>query len=214
MSNQKFLFDQSFDEPGQTWSERRRQKQEETFTRADVEAARLEGFDEGRATGHAEAGGDIEAAAATALGLISSALQDCRDDLDGMARRQSREAAQIALAIGRRLARRLMARFPDSEIEGLVMECLAELREEPRIVVRTCEEVAQRIRDRIDHMAAGAGFGGRVVLMPDDHMGAQDCRVEWADGGAARDIKAVEAAISAAVDRFLEAADSAERVLE
>ncbi|MEC9346291.1 MAG: hypothetical protein VYB54_08690 [Pseudomonadota bacterium] len=213
MSN-KFLFDQSFDEPGQSWAERRRKQQEETFTRDDVEAARAEGYDEGRAAGHVEAGGDIEAASATALGLIASALQDCRDELESVTRRQSREAAQIALAVGRRLARRLMARYPDGEIEALVMECLGELREEPRIVVRTAEEVADRIRDRIDTMAAGAGFTGRVVLMPDDHMGAQDCRVEWADGGAARDMKAVEAAISAAVDRFLAADDTAESVVE
>lgn len=199
---EKFLFDHDFD--GGNSSAARRRAKVEMFQTEDLDAARAEGFSEGEQRGRQLAEQEIEAAASSTLGMIASGIDDCRIALDDLERRQGAEAARIGVAIGRRLSETLLARFPETEIESLIMNCLRELRDEPRLVVRTSETVADNLRDRIDQMATGSGFAGRVVLLPDDAMGPQDARVEWADGGASRDHAATEAAIAEAVDRFLD----------
>ncbi|MDF1720640.1 MAG: hypothetical protein P1U65_08195 [Minwuia sp.] len=199
---EKFLFNHDFD-TGRGNAVRSRAKPE-VFQSEDVNAARAEGFAEGEQRGRELAAQEIEAAASSTLGMIASGIDDCRIALDDLERQQGLEAAQIGVAIGRRLAETLLARFPEKEIESLIVNCLKELRDEPRLVVRTAETVAESLRDRIDQMATGVGFAGRVVLLPDDTMGPQDARVEWADGGASRDHQATEDAIAEAVDTFLD----------
>ncbi len=199
---EKFLFDQDFDNGGSVTQ--RRRATVETFRSEDLDAARAEGLAEGEQRGRQLAEQEIEAAASSTLGMIASGIDDCRIALDDLAERQGAEAARIGVAIGRRLSETLLDRFPEKEIESLIMNCLRELRDEPRLVVRTAETVADSLRDRIDQMATGAGFAGRVVLLPDDAMGPQDARVEWADGGTSRDHTATQTAIAEAVDRFLD----------
>ena len=42
------------------------------------------------------------------------------------------------------------------------------------------ESVSQKIKP----MAERAGFGGKILIVADDQLGQQDCRIEWNDGGA------------------------------
>jgi len=198
---EKFLFDQDF---GAGSSALRKRPKAEIYEAADLEAARNEAQAEGEQRGRQIAAQEVEAAASMTLGMIASGIDECRIAIAEVVDRQSKEAARIGIAIGKRLAETLIARFPEREIETLITGCLKELRDEPRLVVRTSEAVAENLRDRIDQMATSAGFAGRVVLLPDDTMGPQDARVEWADGGASRDHTATEAAIAEAVDRFLD----------
>lgn len=206
--SQKFLFDENFGDADGSWSERRRRSKPETYTAEDLHTARLEGFAEGKAEGRRAATGEIEATAAAALDRLASGLDACRAELDLVLSAQARDAAEIAVEIGRRLAQELLAAQPLSEIEALVTHCLGELRDEPRLVVRTSEPVAEALRDRVDDLARRSGFEGRVVLLPDDALGPQDCRIEWADGGAVRELEAIEAEIADAVRRFTNAKDS------
>ena len=49
------------------------------------------------------------------------------------------------------------------------------------------------------------GFEGRLVVLAEPGMALGDCRIEWADGGLARDRAATEAAIGEAVGRYVAA---------
>jgi flagellar assembly protein FliH len=115
-----------------------------------------------------------------------------------------RQSVELAHAVAMKLAPALMRRHPLEEIEALVLQCLAELRDEPRIVVRASDSAVAAMKSRIADIAASSAFEGQVVLIPDDTMQAADCRVEWADGGVERDGAALQQRIGAAVDRFLE----------
>ena len=59
------------------------------------------------------------------------------------------------------------------------------------------------IRERISDIAASAGFEGHLVMLPDEAMTDSDCRVEWADGGAALELSRTEALIERAVRNYL-----------
>jgi flagellar assembly protein FliH len=41
------------------------------------------------------------------------------------------------------------------------------------------------------------------VLLPEPGLAADDCRIEWADGGVTRERAAIEARINEAVARYL-----------
>ncbi len=97
-----------------------------------------------------------------------------------------------------------MAREPLREIEALVLRCMDDMRDEPRLVVRVAEGVAKLLDERIDSLVAQSGFGGKVMLVPDDTLPATDCRVDWADGSAERNQAALEREVDQAVQRYIQ----------
>jgi flagellar assembly protein FliH len=55
-------------------------------------------------------------------------------------------------------------------------------------VLRVAQEIYEPLRERLDTLANAAGYAGRIVLLVDDAIAAGDARVEWADGGAERNL--------------------------
>ena len=60
------------------------------------------------------------------------------------------------------------------------------------------------LKQRIDDIATGCGYAGRVVLMPDPVMSGNDCRLEWADGGAVRNLDTILNDIETGLARVLQ----------
>ena len=89
------------------------------------------------------------------------------------------------------------------EIETVVAECLERAKEEPRLVVRVSERMLEPVKKRIDALAAGEGFEGKVVLLVADDFGDSDVRVEWADGGAERSLEDIWRDIDQVLARYL-----------
>ena len=198
---ERFLFDQEFDANGRA----RARTRAETFDEDDLAAARAQAYAEGEQAGMAAAGSGIEASAAEVLTQVARGLETTAETFNEFAESWRQETAGIAVAVGRKLASRLLAEHPLGEIEAMVMDCLGQLREEPRLVVRTSTPVADAMAERMNQIAAQAGFEGHLVILPDETMTDQDCRIEWAQGGVERSIHDPEAAITRAVDTFMAA---------
>ena len=113
------------------------------------------------------------------------------------------ETAVLAHTIASKLSPALMAAHPLTEIEALVRECLDACRREPRLVVRVSEALLDPLGERIERVKAGTSFTGEIVLLSDPGLGPQDCRVEWPDGGAERDMTALERTIGEVVERYV-----------
>ncbi|PJK28449.1 FliH/SctL family protein [Minwuia thermotolerans] len=195
---EKFLFDKNFGDGGA-----RRRKKAETFTEEDLAAARAEGYAEGQRAGHQEARQEIEAAASASLSVISEQIDAASEQLQTALGDCRREAAEVAVTVGRKLAGNLIEAHPLAAIEALIVDCIGELRDEPRLVIRASDGVTEAIRERISAIAASAGFDGHLVMLPDETMTDSDCRVEWADGGAALELSRTEALIERAVRTYL-----------
>lgn len=194
----KFQFDTSFDvHDAELAASARRHTAAEVA--AAVAAARTEAAAEARRTTQAE----LEGVTAAAVAAMAQQLRAVGAAHAQAMERIHREAAALAYRIAATLAPALLQRLPEAEVEALVIECLRDLLEEPRVVVRAAEPVVAALKPRIDQTAADAGFGGRVVLVVDEAMTGADCRVEWADGGAERDSTDIAGRIQAAVERFV-----------
>lgn len=164
-------------------------------------AAYAEGFSAGEQSIASRTAQQLSQAAA-ALGdhVASMAAQ-----MDDARRHNLGEAVALATAIARKLAGALLSRQPAEEIEALVVDCMASLEGVPHLVIRCRDELAEAVRTRAQARMQTSGFSGRLVVIGDPDMGLTDCRIEWADGGVARNVGELSVQIDARIAAFLEA---------
>lgn len=168
-------------------------------------AARAEGIAAGRAEGERTAiasAQKAQAAAAEALGARVAAMAAGMDD----ARKQIiAESAELSLSIAKKLAGGLIARQPTGEIETLIGECMATLDGVPHLVIRCEPQLADAVRDIATGRMSTSGFTGRLVVLGDPDIAIGDARIEWADGGVARDIRKLSAEIDFKIAEYFAA---------
>ncbi|MEP5700407.1 MAG: hypothetical protein ABJN43_17405, partial [Sneathiella sp.] len=158
--------------------------------------------------GKEEAISGIEASLAQVLDGVSNQLQQLADLHDQDLGTLKQEAASLAFAIAGKLSSALIARQPEIEVFKMVEECLADLHDEPRIVVRASEPICAALEGKIDKLTQATGFQGNVILLPDDTKTNSDCRLEWADGGVERDVEDTQEKIGEIIDRFIRSGGS------
>ena len=169
-----------------------------SYSADEVEMIRKESLSQGKA--------DVEAAAlalqAQTLGAIAHSLTTVISQFDATVTALRQESAQLALAVGRKLAEHALAAYPLDEVQTLLADCLHKMHGEPRMVVRLAPGCAEAIRAEIDQLCEQHGFAGRVVVIAEPAFNGADCRVEWADGGIERDMSTTFAAIEQCAERW------------
>jgi flagellar assembly protein FliH len=188
----KFLFDTSFEAEDLGGAMQPvRKPPPPKFSEQDLERARAEGHAAGKEAGTQEAMQSIEQQISQVVNAISAQLSGLSQAQTDSHERQQREALEVALTVVRKVFPRLAERHGLAEVESVVCDCLERLREEPRIVIRVADALLDQVEARIGELVARAGFEGRIVYLAQDDMKPGDVRVEWADGGAERDSKAL-----------------------
>lgn len=210
----KFNFDNVFDvdENGRV---RKTEENQPQFTEDDLNAARAEGWRLGFEAGHRKAHGELQAAVAATTQAIANELQQIDARHQQALLRIDGEAADLAMMIASKLAPELISREPLAEITALITRCLAEMPNEPRLVVRVAEDLVDDVSGLIDELVVRSGFTGKIALLGEPGLHQADCRIEWADGGAERDIDALNRRIDEAVGRYRASVeDDIERLLQ
>lgn len=196
-----FLFDNQFD-VDRNGHLKPDEKPEAVYTEEDLAAARGEAQRIGIAAGKQEALSSIENLAANTLQNIAAAVDNIGAQHEQAILAVKQEAAQMAMVIAGKLAPALLQRQPLDEIKSLIMECLEMVPNEPRIVVRVNETLLDLLADDVNQLSAGGAFQGKVVLLGEPQMTDANCRVEWADGGAERNMDVLFQKIESAVGRY------------
>jgi flagellar assembly protein FliH len=168
-----------------------------------VEAARSEGREAGFAEGERSAASKAARQLAAACEALATRAAELVAAEDGRRRAIAAEAVELAAAIAAKLAGGLVARAPEAPLAALLTECLGSLEAAPHLVIRCHPDLAGRLRDIAEARLAAAGFAGRLLIEPDPALRLADGRIEWADGGMARDHDAMMAGIDAAIAAFL-----------
>jgi flagellar assembly protein FliH len=194
----KFLFDDEFGD-----GRGRRARLSAAEQAAAIKEADAEGYRRGFADASAESLARIENRVAGAAEKVAQAMGEISAELKSLEGRLEAEAVEVALAVARQLAPGLIAREPLAEIERLVGGILAQVRSAPHVVVRLAGNLVESASARLLKLAEARGYGGRLVLLPEPGLAADDCRIEWADGGLTRDRAAIDARINEAVARYL-----------
>jgi flagellar assembly protein FliH len=193
----KFTFDTEFALKDDIVSGAARARQKKTLTLAEIEALRKEAKAEGTASGQVRAAEAIAAATRDAADALQVVLQRSQATIEEV----RAEAARLALAAARALARAALDALPSSEVEAALRESLHQAIGEPRVVLRASPAVAEALEARISDIAHEEGYEGRIMISPDPNISRTDCRIEWRGGGASRSEAALEAAITDLVTR-------------
>ncbi len=206
---QRFLFDTSFDttasvepfaptelevpEPEDKPAEQPPEMQEPAAPAVDERELieeKAKAFSEGEAQGReaalAEAAASVEQRCSALLEDIAAKLPDSLRAEESAYRVASQESLALAQATLKKVFPRLEQRAALAEVEALVEASLAQLRQEPRVVLRLPDALLDPMRERLDGLTQSHGFEGKVVLLADPELGPSDVRVEFADGGMER----------------------------
>ncbi len=158
----------------------------------------------------AEAKSSQEAQMAKMLEHISALILNLSGQEEQRELARMADATRLALRIAHKLMPGLVEKFGLGEIERVVLECLETRKDEPRIAVIVPTAHLESLRARIDQVAIEKGYAGKMILIADDQMGASNCRVEWADGGAERAYEKLYAQIESEFTKTITAIDQAQ----
>ncbi|MDH3791916.1 MAG: FliH/SctL family protein [Rhodospirillales bacterium] len=205
---QKFLFETTFDADCRDAAAAREKMPPPRFSEEDLAKARSEGFAAGQAAGGEEARRATDHAAAEALAALAGHFEAAAAQLAEANDNRVRRAIEIAVVVLRKVFPELSRRNALIETEALIGQCLAQLPDEPRVVIRVTDALLDPLNEQIAALAEKAGFEGKIVLLAEESLSASDVRVEWADGGAERDTDCLWAEIEQVLERALGTAPS------
>ncbi len=181
--SQRYLFETCFDSDRAAATT---EPPEPTYTAEDLEKAREAAHAEGEAAGRQDAVNSIEKQLLNGLGRLVEQMGALSDDQMRFQQDLTERSVELALTATRKMFPALAQRDGLIEIDALLTNCLLEAKEEPRILVRVSTALAEPYRERMDALAAAAGYQGTVTILADESFGPADCRVEWTYGGAER----------------------------
>ena len=149
MSNAvKFTFDTHFDEgsPREAKNDARSRK---TYSGEEIEQMKHDAREEGRRDG------DVRAtqAVAASIGQVAAAVLSAIEAMDAEIEAIRSEAASLAVAASKKLARAALAAAPEAEIAEALHVALHQAIGEPRVVVKTSPLLAQKIQERANEIA-------------------------------------------------------------
>lgn len=157
-----------------------------TFTEAELEAAREEGYVEGHTSALEEAETAREHYVADALNIVSQSL----DRLEEQQTEANREIGETALRLVYAVIEKVVPAHAQAHaidsVEALVRDVLPLVYDEPTLVVRTHNMIAEDVQARMEEVCSRSNFRGSISVAPDYELQPGDCRVDWQGGGADR----------------------------
>ena len=174
-----------------------------TFSEEELMLARQQAHDQGREAGLQEAQATLEQMTGMALATAAHHLQSLGVAQAADTEQVTQMAAAVAVTLVRKLHPEFTRLYGLAEIEGAVVDCLANLDRTPKVTLKVAPALLETVREKAEGLAERASFDGKLLVAADPSLAPGDCRVEWGDGGAERDQEAAWAHIDQAVEAAL-----------
>ncbi len=191
------------DEPAEETEEQAVEQSDEEqpgYSEEQLEAAKKESHEVGKQEGLEEARKSIEQETLNALRSIAQHMTDLFGKQEHSNNTLIKDGIGVSASIVRKMFPAMDEQYGSEEVCRLVEQTLLRLIEEPRVVIRINPVLSETLGSRLDGLKAGAGYEGRFVLKEDPNMSAGDCRLEWGDGSAERNVEALWNAIDEIVE--------------
>lgn len=179
-----FTFDQSFDVASIKAAEEK--KAALVFTEQDITHAREQGYGQGFVAGKEAALQEIQQQQISILVGIQKSVEAVGAAVWKVGVAQKQIALDVAMAIVRRIIPEYLRKNGTQEIMAAVESTVSEMINEPRLVLRVNETQFDFINREVGEMVKRIGYGGKMIILSDNNLGEQDCKLEWADGGMER----------------------------
>ena len=114
----------------------------------------------------------------------------------------SRECVKLTHGIIVRLLPKLDNSETLSDIENLISKTLSDVSEEKKVTICVTPDVYKIISKKIDKIKEEQGFEGKLILLENEELGANDCKIEWENGGIIKDMEKVYKKIDEIVEGY------------
>ncbi|KJE36298.1 hypothetical protein UF64_05465 [Thalassospira sp. HJ] len=166
-----------------------------------------QGYAEGHKQGFDDAHQQIMASLEKAVGDVESEIAEKLSQIDEQQKRANakinEDAIHVALGIIRKLAPAWSKQYQLTEIEDIVRQCLANLFEAPKVMIKVHPDLEKDVGAAAERIAVSRGFSGKVVVVGEPDVAMGDCQVSWGDGTAVRDSARVWSEINTIIDNAL-----------
>lgn len=176
------------------------------ITEQDVEVARKEAYGQGFTQGAAEERRKIEQEQQAFEEAKLKVLQSVASGLTVMTKEYAANllevgaaAPDMVMAIARKVIGHELRYTPLPSLKQVVEDCLARLMDEPNIVVYVHPELVHDMETELQKLARQEDYPGTLEVAADDHLAAEDCRIEWKHGTVERNVGQIMAQIEAAL---------------
>ena len=173
------------------------------FTEDEVSLVRTQAYEAGRQAGLHEGEATSERLLAMALAAIGGELQGLAAAQEAANEAMLRGAVGVAMVVVRKLLPEMARRHAIEEVTAVVEQCLSHIDTSVRVTIRVNPMQLDDVRTGIGTSAFAQDFEGHLNFVGDPRVAAGDCRVDWGDGGAARDQASLWAEIDGIVARAL-----------
>jgi flagellar assembly protein FliH len=201
----KFTFDTEFLGAENRPAPAARARQKQTLTTEELESMQASARNEGESHASVRAAEALERTIAALTISVRAALDTCHAEIETV----RAEAAELALAMAKKIAPAALAALPAGDVEQALRQAMLQAIGEPRITLRASPAVVAVLEPRITDIAHEEGYDGRVMIAADPHMTGADCRIEWRGGGAERSEQAIEEALTALIAHRFSHSDAA-----
>ena len=190
----RFLFGEDFRGPTPEETIER-----EAAERAAQEEAVRQAFASGVQEGLRQGAAESERRLAEAMERLAAEASRRFAALDSTIEAVEAEALTYFDVLARRLAGSALAGQPLAAVADAGREAFRHLRGVPHLVARVSTLLIDESENLLRRMSREHGFEGRIIVIGDEELGPGDVRLEWAEGGVARDRASFERAIESAV---------------
>lgn len=155
-----------------------------SYSQAELDAARQEGFESGRQAGLTDASMSHEAAIAEALAVVAARSVDARLEAARVVDEAAAALAAALLAAMRAVVPELIRQSGLTEAGAMLAQVLPGLSREPELLVEVRPELRAGIAALVGRLERE---GGQIAVQGREDLADAEVRVRWSAGQARRD---------------------------
>ena len=210
----KYLFNTMFDEDETKNTKDNKKdllKQEEklsvedapTFSEEDLNVAKQIALKQGIQEGKAEVMSGIEREITSSLDTISLKLESLMQVHKKWTEAMNKDTLRLAHAIMKKLAPQLTRNGELNEVERTIAHAFEFINNQPKVLIQISQHLKKPIQEKIDLITSRAHFDGQVILIVNNELVGDDCRIKWDSGEMERSMSTTWDQIDKIVDRVI-----------
>ena len=210
----KYLFNTMFDEDETKNTKDNKKdllKQEEklsvedapTFSEEDLNVAKQIALKQGIQEGKAEVMNGIEREITSSLDTISLKLESLMQVHKKWTEAMNKDTLRLAHAIMKKLAPQLTRNGELNEVERTIAHAFEFINDQPKVLIQISQHLKNPIQEKIDLITSRAHFDGQVILIVNNELVGDDCRIKWDSGEMERSMSTTWDQIDKIVDRVI-----------
>ena len=210
----KYLFNTMFDEDETKNTKDNKKdllKQEEklsvedapTFSEEDLNVAKQIALKQGIQEGKAEVMNGIEREITSSLDTISLKLESLMQVHKKWTEAMNKDTLRLAHAIMKKLAPQLTRNGELNEVERTIAHAFEFINDQPKVLIQVSQHLKNPLQEKIDLITSRAHFDGQVILIVNNELVGDDCRIKWDSGEMERSMSTTWDQIDKIVDRVI-----------